>query len=164
MAIFSATIEGGLALRRNVHALSLMFPEVLRAANEITAADVVAEAQRNVRENDSIASGDLYNSIQSEVSPDGLSVAVGSTSEYAPHVEFGTRPHFPPLEAIRAWCRLKGIPDAAAYPICLKIAEKGTPEQAFLYPASVTARRRHMDRVRTMLTAAIRGIGSGGKG
>jgi HK97 gp10 family phage protein len=150
-----ANIEGGLALRRNLHALSLMFPEVLRAANEATALEIVREAERNIRDNDSIASGDLLGSIQSSVSDDGLTVAVGSTSKYAPYVEFGTRPHWPPVSAIARWCVLKGIPVTAAFPIARKISEVGTPEQPFLRPAAKVASERHTARVKVMLQAAL---------
>lgn len=155
MAILSAKVDDGRAIKRNLHALALMFPDYLEQANQATAADMVAEAQRNIRENDSIASGDLFNSIESQISPDGLTVAVGSTSKYAPFVEFGTRPHMPPVSAILRWCRLKGIPDKAAWPIALKIKERGTPEQPFLYPAAKTAGARHIARVKAFLQAGI---------
>ena len=161
--MFSGKIEGGLALNRRIHALHVMFPEVLRQANETTAFDVVSTAKQHIRENDSIASGDLLRSIESKIAPDGLTVAVGSTSEHAPFVEFGTRPHWPPLDAIRRWCILKGIPVAAAYPIARKISEVGTPEQPFLYPAAKEAGARHLARVKIMLNAAVQVIVRGAK-
>jgi len=33
----------------------------------------------------------------------------------------------PPLEPIKQWCRDKGIPESAAFPIAKKIAEEGIP-------------------------------------
>src|SRR6478736_5517046 len=41
------------------------------------------------------------------------------------------------LEAIKVWCRAKGIPEEAAYPIFAKILGAGINPQPFLYPAWV---------------------------
>jgi HK97 gp10 family phage protein len=50
------------------------------------------------------------------------------------YVEFGTRPHFPPLAPIRAWARRHGI-EKAAFAIARKIARVGTRAQPFMRPA-----------------------------
>jgi len=48
-------------------------------------------------------------------------------TEYASYADKGRRPgRMPPVDAIKAWCRVKGIPENAAYPIALKIAREGT--------------------------------------
>ena len=39
------------------------------------------------------------------------------------------------LEAIKIWCRSRGIPEEAAYPIFAKILGAGINPQPFLYPA-----------------------------
>ena len=39
------------------------------------------------------------------------------------------------LEAIKVWCKAKGIPEEAAYPIFAKILGAGINPQPFLYPA-----------------------------
>ena len=39
------------------------------------------------------------------------------------------------LEAIKVWCRSRGIPEEAAYPIFAKILGAGISPQPFLYPA-----------------------------
>jgi len=39
------------------------------------------------------------------------------------------------LEAIKVWCRAKGIPEEAAYPIFARILGAGVNPQPFLYPA-----------------------------
>lgn len=46
------------------------------------------------------------------------------------------------LKAIRDWCRNKGIPEQAAYPIAMSILRKGIRPQPFLYPAYVEGRKR----------------------
>src|SRR5262245_38654870 len=156
--IFSVSFTGNENLKRNMAALRREFPEMLSDANQETADEIVREAQRNIKTNDSYASGELYGSLVVKVTARGLAIYVGSTSHYAPYVEFGTRPHFPPLDAIRRWCELKDIPVAAACPIAKKIAERGTPEQPFLWPAFLVGKRNHLARVRALCSAGVRKV------
>lgn len=56
-------------------------------------------------------------------------VQIEPTADQADYVEFGTRPHMPPVDAITAWARSKGAnPWAVAY----GIAKHGTRKQPFL--------------------------------
>jgi hypothetical protein len=151
----SIRVTGPAEIKQRVSSLLLMFPQQLAAANALTAEEIKRDAQENLRRNGSIASGDLYQTIVVYISPGGMRVAVGSTSPYAPYVEFGTRPHMPPVDAIRRWCRLKGIPEDAAWPIALHIAAHGTPEQPFLYPAYLVGRSMHLARVEELLEAGL---------
>lgn len=92
------------------------------------------EMKENIVNNGAVDTGALLNSIHVEM--EGDAVIVGSNLEYAPHVEFGTRPHFPPLEPIEEWARRKLKGDkATARKIAWKIYHYGTPPQPFLRPA-----------------------------
>lgn len=154
---FTASFTGLDQLAKNCAMLRRKFPEALERANQETANEIFAEARRIIQANDSYASGELYDSIEITVSARGMAIYVASTSHYAPYVEFGTRPHFPPVDAIRRWCRLKGIPETAAYPICLKIAERGTAAQPFMRPALAAGRRNHLSRLRALISRAVKG-------
>lgn len=154
--MFTASFTGRENLVRNCRMLRDKFPEWLYEANQETANEIFDEARRNIKTNDSYASGELYDSIVAEVSARGLAIWVGSVSPYAPFVEFGTRPHFPPLDAIRRWCSLKGIPESAAFPIAKKISEAGTPEQPFMAPALKVGQRNHLARIRKVISLAIK--------
>jgi hypothetical protein len=156
--LFTCSFTGQEKLKANCIMLRAKFPEYLADANQETANEIFELARRNVKTNDSYASGDLYDSIVTEVTARGLAIYVGSTSKYAPYVEFGTRPHWPPIDAIRGWCGLKGIPIAAAFPIARKIAEKGTAAAPFLYPAFVEGRRRHLDRIKRIVSLGVKGL------
>lgn len=134
------------------------FPEFLYEANQATANEIFDEARRNLKSNDSYASGVLYDSVVTEVSARGLAIYVGSTSPYAAYVEYGTRPHFPPLDAIRRWCELKGIPVTAAFPIAKKIAERGTPAAPFMRPALKAGQRNHLARIRALVSLGVKGL------
>lgn len=77
--------------------------------------------------------GTLRQSITRKVSSN--KATVGTNERYAPYVEFGTSPHFPPLNAIREWAgRVLGNEDAA-FAIAKKIARHGTKPQSFLRKA-----------------------------
>jgi len=67
-------------------------------------------------------------------------VKVFSNLLYAPFVEYGTKPHRPPIEPIYNWVRQKfqtGGEEARgiAWAVWNKIAEKGTPEKRYVRDA-----------------------------
>lgn len=72
--------------------------------------------QDNLIRSDRIASGDLLNSVEYRVIQDGAEYEVQlSLAEYWKHVEYDTKPHWPPVSAIREWIRVKPVlprPDA----------------------------------------------------
>ena len=63
---------------------------------------------------------------------------VGTNAEYAPYVEFGTRPHAAPISALQGWADRHGIPVGAVWQ---SIKRKGTKAQPYLLP-SLTANIR----------------------
>jgi Bacteriophage HK97-gp10, putative tail-component len=150
-------ITGADKIKQNIAYLRREFPEWLSAANLETAYEIRDLAQRNVRQLDAFDTGELYNSFVVTISPQGLSVGVASKSPYAPYVEFGTRPHFPPLEPIRRWCISRGLPASAAFPIARAISERGTPERPFLYPAFKVGMRNHIQRIRKYVSLGLKG-------
>ena len=75
---------------------------------------------------------ELRQSINKQV--DNKSAVIGTNVEYAPYVEFGTRPHKAPISALKGWADRHGIPVGAVW---MSIAKKGTKAQPFLLPALV---------------------------
>jgi hypothetical protein len=65
-----------------------------------------------------------------------LHIEIGTNVVYAPYIEFGTKPHFPPVKAIRQWVWLKrkdfGLKDnevdGVAFAIAKRISKVGTKE------------------------------------
>ena len=92
--------------------------------------------ERRAKEKAAVDTGRLRASIASEMSS-ATSVSIGSVTKYAPYVEFGTRPHFPPLAALQPWARRHGFPAGrpGAYLVARAIAARGTRPQPFLVPA-----------------------------
>ena len=75
-----------------------------------------------------IATGALLNelSVQFEEENDGYRLAI-SYPFYGKFIDKGRGPStkMPPLDAIKEWTRIKGIPEEAAFPIAMKIKNEG---------------------------------------
>ena len=100
---------------------------------------LVEKYRQGLTDGGHIATGNLYRSVSSEVTLNGQSFIVEfRMPEYGEYLEQGTKPHFPPLDAIENWIRVKRIvprPDSQgrlptekqlAYLIGRKIDERGT--------------------------------------
>lgn len=74
--------------------------------------------------------GTLAASINSDVTRGGNSVIgiIGTRIKYAPFVELGSRPHFPPMQNIAPWARRHGL---SAYGAAVAIAARGTRARHF---------------------------------
>ena len=55
------------------------------------------------------------------------------------------------LEAIKVWCKSKGIPEEVAYPIFAKILGAGINPQPFLYPAWVKGKKDYQNNLERLL-------------
>lgn len=83
--------------------------------------------------------GHLVRSITSDFSPPPtktrVRVLVGSKLHYAPHVEYGTKPHFPPPSALAGWTKRHG--GGSPYVVARAISRKGTTGIKYLQNAYV---------------------------
>ena len=59
---------------------------------------------------------------------------VSATAFYAPYVEYGTRPHFPPVSALRPWAKRHG--NMSAWALARAIARRGTRPHPFMAPGA----------------------------
>jgi len=55
------------------------------------------------------------------------------------------------LEAIKIWCKAKGIDEKAAYPIFAKILGAGVNPQPFLYPAWIKGKKDYENNLKKVL-------------
>ena len=55
------------------------------------------------------------------------------------------------LEAIKVWCRAKGIDEKAAYPIFAKILGAGVNPQPFLYPSWIKGKKDYQNNLEKLL-------------
>jgi hypothetical protein len=132
-------------------------PEI--ATEELTRAAWEASLliQREAQENTPIgvgSGGGLRGSISARTpraAPDGVIGVVGSPLNYAAPVEFGTRPHMPPVQPLAEWAQAKlGLsPEearGAGFAIARKIARKGT-EGAHMFGKALESTGSQVQRI-----------------
>lgn len=93
--------------------------------------------ERDAKKNAPSDTGALRRSITSEVRVEGLSGrkvqgVVGSNLRYAAAVELGSKPHFPPVGALDAWARRRGM---NAFLVARAISRRGTRPRRYLQSA-----------------------------
>lgn len=90
--------------------------------------------QRDAKINSPVDTGRLRASITPEVQSLGEDILgiVGSNVVYAPFMELGTRPHWPPLSALEVWARRHGT---TAYIVCRAISKRGNLARHYLQNA-----------------------------
>ncbi|HHH29032.1 MAG TPA: HK97 gp10 family phage protein [Polyangiaceae bacterium] len=110
----------------------------LRSAAQVLEGFAVDEI-RSAEPHPAVATGELARSVVTTRVDDGAIVRV--EAPHAPFMEEGTRPHFPPLQPLEDWVRLKGFArdDASvrriAYAIALKISRDGIAPRHFFQKA-----------------------------
>lgn len=115
--------------------------------------DATLYVTRDAKINVPVDTGRLRSSITPEVSieSDTVQGVVGSNVTYAPYVELGTRPHWPPIAALEVWARRH---HTSAFLVARAIAQRGTPAREFLQKAFET----NKDKIERRLHQAVEGI------
>lgn len=107
--------------------------------------DFVIELKNKLTANGSNASGDLSKSLKGIVKQNGKYIVVSiQLNEYWKFIENGTKPHWPPLSAIKKWISVKPVlprplksgklptDNQLAFLIARKISKVGTKAKPFL--------------------------------
>ncbi len=110
--------------------------------------------QNQARQKAPVDTGRLRSSIATQVdhSTPPMWGKIGTNVKYAPFVEFGTRPHWPPPGALQPWARRHGFPPGPEGDFLVRraIARHGTRAQPYLIPAleeSMGDIRRFLDKM-----------------
>jgi len=111
--------------------------------------DVQRKAKENLKDLKAWDTGNAANMILADRSIDGMTCKIEATAPYSIYVEEGTRPHFPPLDALEGWAKRHGFD--SAWPICKVISERGLPARPFLFPAWVDLKDVFFKKVRGIL-------------
>lgn len=103
--------------------------------------------KRNITDNGNVASGELLASIKTELNINGdvYSVILNSR-EYLKYLEEGTKPHWPPVNAMLTWVKQKKLPtrentgdkklpteNQLAYLVGRKISRYGTEPRGLIF-------------------------------
>lgn len=88
--------------------------------------DALSAIERETKTRTPVDTGRLRASINSKIDtrPVPLWGRVETNTFYAPYVEFGTRPHFPPPNALAGWANRHGLGEYT-FVICRAIARRG---------------------------------------
>lgn len=103
--------------------------------------DATLIVTRDAKINAPVDTGRLRASITPEVSADAEEVrgVVGSNVTYAPFVELGTRPHWPPIAALEVWAARH---HTSAFLVARAISRRGTPAVEYLGKAFEANRQK----------------------
>ncbi len=98
--------------------------------------EIVAELRKELISHGKQATGTLVKGLESKVRFDGARAVIEVFAEdYFRFVDQGRKPgRFPPVDKIKAWLRVKGISEKAAFPIGRKIATEGIKGIKILNP------------------------------
>lgn len=111
--------------------------------------DVQREAKERLRDQGSWDVGNLANSIMVDRVEGGMVAEIWPEAPYGVYVEHGTRPHFPPLDALEDWAKRHGF--KSAWPICKAIAKRGLKARPFLIPAWLAVKDKFWKRIKEIL-------------
>ena len=130
MAEFKYEIKGIEGLKK-----ALADPEFIKGPAKEFLEKASALVERSAKEKVPVDTGRLRQSIASEIQT--TKARIGSNLTYAPFVEFGTRPHFPPLAAMQPWAVRHGFPTGrqGAFLVARAISIHGTKPRPYLFPA-----------------------------
>lgn len=140
---------------KGINELEKSLDRILSKKNRIrqevlfTALDIQNKAKKKLREQKAIDEGNLRDSIIVDHIRGGMAAEIGSIAPYAPYVEFGTKPHFPPPDALEDWARHHGF--NSAWPICKAIAKRGLKERPYLNPAYEEEKEGFIRRIKKIL-------------
>lgn len=135
MSSVRVTVRGGDKLRAKIKGLSAELDQRIRLHVLDTALAVETSAKGAAPVND----GFLRRTIRQREVPIGIRRDVVASAPYARAVEFGSRPHFPPVEPLERWAQKHpkpgGYEPGDGYAIAVAISKRGTTAQPFLFPA-----------------------------
>lgn len=101
-----------------------------------SAAQVEADAKRNITDIGAVDTGMLRRSIATELRPGNspIEASIGTNLQYAATVEVGRRPGAPPPPpgVLLDWMRRHGIPAEAEYPMRMRIGRYGIDGRPYL--------------------------------
>jgi hypothetical protein len=144
---------------RNLSKIEVSIVEQIVLGAQAVQAQTVNDARANCP---SGVTGALAQSIQPgpiTVTNDNVEAIVEANADYASYVEFPTKPHFPPVDALRDWAQKFLGDERLAFVVARAISRRGTFAQPFMGPAVL----QNMPVFRDAIAAAVlRGIEQAG--
>ncbi|MBA7465168.1 hypothetical protein ES707_00330 [subsurface metagenome] len=145
----SVDIKGDKEIARALRKMSEDKKRKIKGEVYASGHDVRTEAQSRLREQGAWDLGNLANSMMVDLVEAGMVAEVWPEAPYGVYVEHGTRPHFPPPDALEGWAKRHGFD--SAWPICKAIAKRGLPARPFLFPAWLAVKDKFWKRIKEIL-------------
>ena len=130
---FSAELKGNKELQATIRKMSKDIQMESKRETYASGLNIQKRAKDKLNDMRAWDTGNLANSLLVDRVDNNNTADIYSEAPYGVHVETGTRPHFPPLDALKDWAKRHGF--KSAWPIAKKISEEGTDPQPFLIPS-----------------------------
>ena len=140
------TVEGMKEVLDEMKFQSVKSGKATKEVIKDSALTIEKRTKENLRGLKAWDTGHLKDSYTTDITDGGYTAEVGSNLVYAIFVEFGTRPHFPPMKALEGWARRHGF--ESAWPVCKAIAEKGLKARPHLFPAYEAAMQKFFQELK----------------
>lgn len=114
--------------------------------------------EKKAKEYSPINYGNLRGSIHTEgptAAANNIQVIVGTNTIYAPYMEYGTRPHFPPVRALQNWARHKLGDERLAFPVARAISRRGLQGRLYFRRARDESQAELDRNLKTALTNIV---------
>jgi len=122
-------------LKKDFKDMSPALQRGLEAGLLAAAESIQYRVKKNLHGPDARNTGKLAQSITVKVEKEKKQATVGTNLVYGPAIEYGTKPHFPPVEPLEEWARLKLHVEGIGFLIAQKISKFGTVGTPYLRPA-----------------------------
>lgn len=132
----SMSVNGGAEVSDAMRAWLVEHDEAVKLATLRAAVDCEREAKMRTP----VDFGRLRSSITYRFSDDGYAADVYTDVSYAAYVEYGTRPHMPPVAALEDWAARHG---GSAWALAMHIKKYGTKEHPYMRPAWEAVKPRY---------------------
>lgn len=124
-------LDGYDAAKAAVAKLKSSAPDRLRAAVLESAININTKAKEGI----AVDTGITRSEVVYDISSDGMTAEVGTNNKNGVYLEYGARPHFPPVEPLEEWAQRHGMPKGTGFLIARAISQRGLPERPWLMPA-----------------------------
>jgi len=142
-------VEGLEELKKELERMSEQKKVEIKSEVYASALDIQLQAKDNLLALGAWDTGNLAGTIKADRTDGDMSAEIGPEAPYGPHIEFGTKPHFPPPDALESWARHHGFD--SAWPICKIIAKRGIKARPYLLPAFLAIEREFFNRIKEIL-------------
>ena len=122
-------------------------------------------------EDDRLASGELINSCEYIIEKDNISISVSiQIADYYKYIESGTKPHWPPVDAMLNYVKVKPIlprpdsrgklptPEQLAYFIGRKISQVGTEGTNNFHKTAEQVNEKYLPLIEEAITKDVDGM------